>query len=171
MVYGIVKNHDGYIRARSRKGRGSVFDIYFPLTAKSSEEQLEASAKTITGNETILVVDDEELMRDLLDDMLSELEYKVLTAHDGPSAIKIYKELHNDIDLIILDMVMPKMKGIDVFRWLKKTDPNVKVILSSGYSRAGEAREILEEGVLDFIQKPFKQEDLSRIIRSVLDKK
>ncbi len=116
----------------------------------------------------ILIVDDEENVRAMLKRVLERLGYTVLTAEDGSSAVKIYREKRDDIDLVFLDMVMPGMNGKETFLELKRINPDVRVLLSSGYAPNGKAAGILEEGAKAFIQKPFKLDELARVIDNIL---
>ncbi|MBW1697139.1 MAG: response regulator [Deltaproteobacteria bacterium] len=127
------------------------------------------SQKIMTGSETILVVDDEDMILDVAKQMMEKLGYKVYTAGNGTEAIELYKTKRNDIDMVILDMVLPDMEGKEAYECLKKIDPEVMVLLSSGYSIAGEAEEILSRGCNGFIQKPFDLKRLSKKIREILN--
>lgn len=129
----------------------------------NSEEQL------ITGNETILLVDDEDVIIEVARDMLEILGYKVLTAQKGRDAVDIYARLKDEIDLVIQDMVMPGMNGAEVFTALKELNPKVKVILASGYVMNKQIEAVMEQGCRAFMPKPFRLEDLSAKVRQVLD--
>ena len=122
------------------------------------------------GNETILLVDDEALVIDVGVQLLEKLGYTVLEAQSGRDAIRIFIERNHTIDMLILDMVMPDMGGGEVYDRIKRIDPKVKVLLSSGYSIDGQATEILNRGCEGFIQKPFNMKDLSKKIREVLNR-
>ncbi len=160
-AYGIVKNHGGIINVYSEKGKGSTFNIYLPASQKKAvKERLIGDAITTMGSATILMVDDEEMILKVGSDLLAKLGYKVLTATSGEQAINIYKGRMNEIDLVILDMIMPGMSGRDTYKRLKKLNENVKVLLSSGYSVNGEAEELLRLGCNGFIQKPFSVREL-----------
>lgn len=170
MVYGIVKNHGGYINVYSELDKGSLFNIYFPQLTKKLEEK---EAKILTesaerGQETILVIDDEEIIRTMLQDLLESLGYTVLLATDGEDALKIYQDRRDEIDLVIIDMIMPKMDGKETYLKLKKINPGIKAILSSGFSEDTVVQEILYAGVDSFIHKPFTVTELSKKIREVL---
>ena len=128
------------------------------------------SEKLRTGSESILIVDDEEMILDVGKQMMEKLGYEVYTANSGTEAIETYQTKKNDIDMVILDMVMPDMGGKEAYEELKSIDDHVLVLLSSGYSVDGEAEEILECGCDGFIQKPFDLKHLSLKIREVLDK-
>jgi CheY-like chemotaxis protein len=121
------------------------------------------------GHETILLVDDESMILDVTQAMLEGLGYRVLTAPGGAEALEIYRENRENIDLVILDMVMPGMSGGDTFDRLKLINPEIKVILSSGYSLNGMAHGIMQRGARLFLQKPFRLNELSHKIREALD--
>ncbi|MCP4725403.1 MAG: PAS domain S-box protein [bacterium] len=168
-VYGIIKNHEGYIDVSSKPGKGSTFTFYLPVSEKSVIE-MEKKPKIIKGDKTILVVDDEEDFRALLMDQLESLGYKVLLACDGIEAMGILKIQKDTIDLVLLDMIMPGIDGRDTFIALKKIDPDVKVLLLSGYSLDERATEILKDGVIDFLQKPLELTELSKALDEALKK-
>ncbi|MFC1726442.1 PAS domain S-box protein [candidate division KSB1 bacterium] len=168
-VYGIVKNHYGHISCYSEQGEGTTFCVYLPVTGKKIEKT-EKREKVFTGSETILVVDDEKDIRESTATLLKSLGYEVFTASDGQQALKIYEKNKNDIDLIIIDMIMPTLSGKETYLELKKINPDVQVILASGYSQNGKATDIINEGVQAFIQKPFRMHELSGLIRKLLSK-
>ena len=167
-VYGIVKNHGGIIKLSSQKGQGAAFRIYLPAANEDSPVEEAPAPGPARGAETILIVDDEEINIDVMDEWLRILGYKVLTAMNGKEAVAIYQEKGKEIDLVILDMIMPGMNGGEVFDAIKAINPEVKAILSSGYSIDGKAKEILQRGIKVFIQKPFRIDGLSQRIREVL---
>jgi len=179
-AYGIIKNHGGIIDVHSEKGKGSTFNIYLPaVDAESLAQRAESEREPeiVRGSETILLVDDEEMIIDVGEDMLNMMGYKVLIAKSGKEAIEIVGKVHgakrstipSAPDLIILDMIMPDMGGGETFDRLKEIDPDIKVLLSSGYSINGQATEILDRGCKGFIQKPFNIQQLSLRIREALD--
>jgi CheY-like chemotaxis protein len=168
-VYGIVNNHGGHINVYSEPGKGTIFTLYFHVTDHEVKKQ-EKVAALIKGEATILVVDDEEHVRSLTEQVLKELGYEVILAKNGKEAIKIYQEKKNEIDLVLLDMIMPEMAGRETNLRLRNINPDVKVLLASGYSQNGTATEIINEGALDFIQKPFKIQELSKVINDILKK-
>ena len=168
-VYGIIKNHGGIIAVYSEKGVGTTFNIYLPVSEKQVIGEKEFPEETLKGSETILLVDDEDMIIDVGREILKTLGYKVLQARDGKEALEIVKKGHTSSpDLIILDMIMPGMGGGEVYDRMKEIDPGVKVLLSSGYSIDGRATEILERGCNGFIQKPFSMKHLSQKIREIL---
>jgi PAS domain S-box-containing protein len=168
-VYGIIKNHGGFVNVDSQKGRGTRFEIFLPASREPAPPKQLPAEELTEGHETILLVDDEEMIIDVGKRMLEKLGYKTLTATKGSEAIEIYKTRGEDIDLVILDMVMPTISGGETFDRLKETDPAIKVILCSGYSIDGQATEILERGCKAFIQKPFNLKTLSQHIQAVLN--
>jgi len=170
-VYGIIKNHGGFINVESQKDRGARFEIYLPASRKPAPPQQITVEEFSHGHETVLLVDDEEMIVDVGKRMLDKLGYETLTAMNGAEAIEIYKSRRKEIKLVILDMVMPKISGGETFDRLKKINPAIKVILCSGYSVDSQATEILKRGCTTFIQKPFNLKTLSQNIRAVLGNK
>ena len=168
-VYGIIKNHQGIINVYSEKGHGSTFNICFPASVKEAEQEKAPSTEVSKGSETILIVDDEATVITVSKELLETLGYKVLTADSGKEAMEIYRNRNHEIDLVILDMIMPDMGGGETFTLMKMVNPNVRVILSSGYSLNGLASGIMKQGCKAFIQKPFTIDELSKKIRGALD--
>ncbi|NUP90862.1 MAG: response regulator [Candidatus Sumerlaeia bacterium] len=171
VVYGIVKNHGGHIDVRSTPGVGTQFFIYFPASAKPITPLEEtAAAPADGGTERILIVDDEATIRELATDILETYGYQVLRADDGIEAIEVFRRNRGNIGLILLDMQMPTINGLQTYRRLREIDPQVRVILSSGYGMDRDIQEVLKEGVLAFIQKPYKIHELARAVRECLDR-
>jgi nitrogen-specific signal transduction histidine kinase/CheY-like chemotaxis protein len=168
-VYGIVKNHGGFIQVHSQKGEGTTFDIYLPASEKQAVKEIESPEIFLGGTEGILLVDDEDMILQVGEELLERMGYGVFTAASGREAIDIYKKNSQKIDMVILDMIMPGMSGSDTFDCFKEMEPNIKVLLSSGYSLDGQATEILNRGCHGFIQKPFNIKELSKKIREVFD--
>jgi two-component system cell cycle sensor histidine kinase/response regulator CckA len=171
MVYGVVKNHGGYVCVYSEPEEGSTFKVYLPVCGMPELDATPGDETPRRGCELILVVDDEESVRLLAKDMLETYGYKVLLAEDGAKAIEILKENSGSIDLVILDLVMPKMGGRETFLKLKEINPKIKVLLSTGYSQNGKAKELLGKGVVGFLQKPYHVDGLLLKVRAVLDGK
>jgi two-component system, cell cycle sensor histidine kinase and response regulator CckA len=168
-VYGIVKNHGGYISVDSEVGMGTTFTIYFPAYDKEIIKE-EVLPEIINGDATILIVDDEEFIRDVTQKMLENLGYKVHIAKDGQEAMKILETQGSRIDLILLDLIMPEMDGKETYNALSKIRPDIKVLISSGYSKNGKAEEIINDGAIGFLQKPYDFQELSKAISDVLSK-
>jgi CheY-like chemotaxis protein len=168
-TYGIVKNHGGTIDVDSKKGVGTTFSIYLPVSEKPIEKQSIAEPKLHSVHGTILMVDDEDLVLGTGVAVLKKLGYTVLEATSGKKAIEIFDAKNDEIDLVILDMVMPGTSGGQAYDRMKEINPNVRVLLSSGYSLDSEAKEILARGCDGFIQKPFSMDELSRAIREILE--
>jgi len=168
--YGIIKGHGGYIDVESEKGHGTTFSIYLPASKMIVPKLLETSDSICRGSETILLVDDEEMVLEVSVQLFETLGYTVLAAQNGEEAIEIYQRNQHKIDLVIMDMIMPNMSGGETYDRLKEINPDIQVILSSGYSINGQAREILTRGCVGFIQKPFSMQDMSLRLREILDK-
>ena len=169
-AYGIIKNHNGIIRVYSEKDHGASFDIYLPASNLEESTGPEKNAELLTGNETILLVDDEKSTIMVEHLMLKELGYTVFTAQSGMEAIELYKEYARGFDLIALDMIMPEMNGKETYEELKKINPDVRVLLVSGYGFNKDIEELMSLGCDGFIQKPFDVVHLSQKIREVLEK-
>jgi two-component system cell cycle sensor histidine kinase/response regulator CckA len=167
-VYGIVRGHKGVINVYSQVGHGTTFNIYLPATKKEAEKL--SQDELMKGDETILLVDDEEMILNVGKEILETLGYRVITASGGREAIEVYRTKKPDVDLVILDMIMPDLEGGKTFDALREIDPGVAVILSSGYSLNSEAETIMHRGCSAFMQKPFNVYTLSRTIREVIDR-
>ena len=168
-VYGIIKSHGGYINVYSEKERGTVFTIYLPASVKEVLIEEEGSpARLIKGTGTILLIDDEKMILDVGLELLEELGYTVLSAMSGQEAIDVFQKDQDNIDLVIMDMIMPGMGGGETFDRLKEINPAVKVLLSSGYSINGQATKILRRGCDGFIQKPFNMYQLAEKVQRIL---
>ncbi|MBF0103812.1 MAG: PAS domain-containing protein [Deltaproteobacteria bacterium] len=171
-VFGTVERHKGSLSVFSQVGMGSTFTLYLPLANKSLiSKSSEIQRDILTGSEHILFVDDEKVVREMGADMLAELGYQVDVKKDGAEAVAFYKKSWRDIHLVILDMTMPVMNGREVFKKMKAINPDVKVIISSGYDISKESQRLASEGVQAFISKPYDTGQISAKIRNVLDKK
>ncbi len=169
-VYGTVKNHDGIIRVKSTLGTGTDITILLPL-APSQTKPKKTGKKTENERKyigRILFIDDEPLVQASCKSMLEKLGYYATVFGNGKDAVQFYQKNWKNIDLVLLDMVMPELDGHQVFNQMKKINPKVKVILSSGFSLEGEAHEILKKGVKRFIHKPFRMTELAQVIEAVL---
>jgi signal transduction histidine kinase len=169
-VYGIIKNHGGYINVYSEKNQGTTFTIYLPASEAEVIQEKESIVSIMRGTGTILLIDDEEMIISVGQELLTELGYKVLIAQSGLEAIEIYRQKYQDIDLVIMDMIMPGMGGGEAYDRLKEINPGVKVLLSSGYSINGQATKILKRGCDGFIQKPFNMKQLSDRVHHIIGK-
>jgi len=168
-VYGIVKSHGGYIDVNSEKEKGTTFTIHLPASEKEAVLEKTVPADTPKGFGTILLIDDEKMILDVGCELLEELGYTVLSALSGREALEIFQKNSNKIDLVIMDMIMPGMGGGETFDHLRNINPDIKVLLSSGYSVDGQATKILRRGCNGFIQKPFNLNQLAEKIGKIME--
>ena len=171
IAYEIVKNHNGGIRVESTLGEGTTFSIYLPASSTHVEERIIIPESTALpmGSETILLVDDEELIRNMGKRMLEKFGYKVLVANDGEKALEMYREIGEHIDAMILDIIMPKLDGIKTFMEIRKINPNAKVLLSTGSLLNGKEAKLRKQGVAGLLQKPFLASEILKTLRQTLD--
>jgi signal transduction histidine kinase/CheY-like chemotaxis protein len=189
-AYGLVKGHEGWIEVESEIGKGTTFTVYLPAcppgttvpATGEAETALDAEAIPAAGRAlsldsetagpvpgpTILAVDDESTVLALARDVLEMHGYKVVTARNGEEALRVYREHRDEVSLVLLDLTMPVMGGVECFRRMKELDPAVRVVISSGFSSESTAAEVLKEGALDYLQKPYDIEHLARTIAKAL---
>ena len=167
-VYAIIKNHRGIIRVDSQPGQGTTFHIFLPVSAKAAVAMPTRDDAILRGSGTVLLVDDEDGIRLVAGRILEQLGYQVLSAESGLRALEIYRRERDRIGLVILDMLMPGMGGAETFQKLKGFDPEVRVLLSSGYSLDGEAQQLMAAGARGFIQKPYRLAALSHKVAEIL---
>jgi nitrogen-specific signal transduction histidine kinase/CheY-like chemotaxis protein len=169
-VLNSVVKHKGAISVTSKVGKGTTFKIYFPLGHPDEIKDLgTAETKYFRGIGTLMIVDDEEALREIIGGMLTDYGYKVSTAADGIEAVEIYKKEGGKFDLVIIDMNLPRSSGRDCFLALKKINPKVKAVISTGFGLNEEAEQVIQEGVSGFIQKPFEMKRLLKLISEVLE--
>jgi len=172
MVYGIVKQHNGYINVYSEPDRGTIFKIYLPLIKSTVEEEKEAILPmTERGTETVLVAEDDAQVRELTREILTGFGYTVLEAKDGEEAIQVFYENREKIQLLILDVIMPKRNGKEVYDEIKTERPDMEAIFMSGYDANIIYKKNIVEERFDFIPKPILPDELLRKVRKVLDKR
>ena len=169
IVYNTIKENQGFINLYSETGKGTVVKIYLPVLSGERPAAAEKHEEKIAyGSGCVLVVDDESVVRIMAGDMLRELGYDVLFAEDGNEAVALYREKQAGIDLVMLDVIMPKMNGRDAFYALNAIDPEVKVLISSGFAQDTNIAKLIEDGALGFIQKPYRRMELSKKLSEFL---
>jgi DNA-binding NtrC family response regulator len=171
MVYGIIKQHNGYIDVQTELGKGTTFNVYLPLNTPTVEDDKKPEDLPILkgGNETILVAEDETYVRNFIKEILTWYGYKVIEAIDGEDAMRIFNEHRDTIQLLILDVVMPKKDGKVVYEEIKKVSPNMKFIFISGYATDILYKKGIIEGDVYFIAKPMSPNVLLIKVREALD--
>jgi len=167
-VLGIVRSHKGTIRVYSSLGKGSTFKVLLPAADGSTAYAEPAAAQNLKGTGTILVVDDEEIVRGIAKSVLERYGYTVILAEDGKAGVEALSHRKSDISLVLLDMTMPVMSGEETFRQIRMISPDVRVILSSGYNEVEAIRRFTNKGLAGFIQKPYTSMDLALKVKTVL---
>jgi CheY-like chemotaxis protein len=170
MVFGIVQHSGGCIKVESELGRGSTFRIFLPLVDAVVAKPVENRLRVARGTETILVVEDDEGVRDVVTASLELHGYDVITAFDGRDALRIAQSAREPIDLVLTDIVMPNISGSEVARQLRLQFPNIKVLFMSGHNEDAVVRDGLLDATLEFIQKPYTPLALAQKVRDVLDR-
>lgn len=168
-VYGIVKQHDGEIDAESHPGEGTLFSIYLPALETDSDDSAGRLVSGVDGQETILVVEDNVPAREAMEDILDMLGYSVLTAANGQEALALFSQRRDQIDLVLSDMVMPQMGGVELYQELREQKPDVRLAIMTGYPLDDGGKTLLEQGIVAWIQKPFSIPDISQKVREALD--
>lgn len=166
-VYGAVLDHKGAVTVTSEVGKGTSFSLYFPCSAlpPEADRSWEAGA---SGEGRLLLVDDEEIIRISGRNILEDMGYTVMTAADGREAVEIFRRYHDDIDVVIMDQVMPEMSGGEAFHKMRQIDPHARVIIASGYSHEDDIARLRAAGLAGFIKKPYSSGALNRLIQEVL---
>ena len=172
IVYGIIKDHEGYIMCHSEPREGTAFKIYLPALLDGMETTEEEPAETTVtgGTETILLVDDEVSLLGMGKDLLTRFGYTVLTSPDGESALELFQQEKERIDLVVLDLIMPGMGGRRCLEELLKIDSHAKVLVASGHSPDERTKEVLNAGAKAFVSKPYKFKQMLKAVREVLDR-
>jgi CheY-like chemotaxis protein len=172
MAYGIIKNHNGHITFSSEPGCGTEFEIYLPVLQAQDEITLAEPCGSTTacgGDETILVVDDDDAILNLGQNILERFGYSTIKVKSGEAAVHTYRQQKEDIDLVILDLNMPGMGGQNCLDELIRFDPDIKVIVASGYPPDDTIKKILETVVGGYIGKPYLLTDMMQKVRELLD--
>jgi CheY-like chemotaxis protein len=171
VVYGVVHNHHGFVDCQTEVGVGTTFSVYLPVaeTAEPAPDDVApAEQRPARAPQTIMVVEDEEMLRDLAVHILSSEGYNVITARDGVEAVETFAKHRDEIGLVVCDLGLPRLGGREVFLQMKETKPSVRAIVASGYLEPTMRSEILKAGVIDTIQKPYDFRELVEKIRSII---
>lgn len=173
VVYGIVKNHNGFVEVESQPGSGTTFRVYLPVSSNSQEsipQRVKAEPGAIRSDQasTILVVEDEVKALDLLVKVLLRQGYNIFKASDGQMALQVFEQHKDNIDAVLLDLGLPKITGRDVLHKIKKAKPNVTVVIASGFFEAELEGEIGESGIAAFLQKPYRPDEVIRTLDSAI---
>ena len=167
-IRGIVDSHSGEIRVVSREGKGTTCTVLLPVSAAQAAAEPPIGEGPPAGSGRVLLADDEEDVRGVVHAMLETLGYEVIEARDGVEAVEIFRRRAAEIDLVILDLAMPRMTGEAALGQMRRIAPAVPAILVSGYDESGRIREIVAAGFGGFLQKPFRRQDLGKKVRELL---
>ncbi len=170
-VLGIIRGHKGGLKVYSELGKGTTFKLLFPALKESIvEKSLDGNGKDVVWRRegTILLVDDDDMVLEIGKEMMEHLGFKVLTAIDGREAIKVFEQHQDEIDVVLLDLIMPHMDGNEAFRELRRIRPDLKVFLTSGYNEQEIHEQFSGKGLAGFIQKPYQVKTLAAKLREVL---
>ena len=174
MVFGIVEHHNGFIDVHSALGEGATFDVYLP-TPDQALEEVQTAPKVLEdlpgGTETILIIEDEEALRNLANGILVSKGYTVLIAQDGLQGVESYGNHQKEIAVVLSDIGLPILGGHDVFKRIRAINPHAKVIFASGFFDQETKSEMFKAGLKDFIQKPYMQNEVLKKIREAIDSK
>jgi CheY-like chemotaxis protein len=168
VVYGIVKKHGGFIRVETEKGAGTSFSVFLPATVDMAARETEEQKQFVSGKETILLMEDDDELRPVVSDVLTAMGYKVYTAPNGAQGLSVFAEKSDIVDLIITDMVMPKIGGLAAYREIRKLRADMACLVITGYG-PDESMEFPDEQDVHIMQKPFTLDALSEKIRRILD--
>jgi len=172
VVFGIVEHHNGFIDVRSALGKGTTFVLYFPMPEHVGEE-LQAPKKELVdicgGTETVLLIEDEAVLRKLTQNILVSKGYTVLTAEDGMQGVELYRSHQKEIAVVLSDIGLPVFGGHDVFRKIRAINPEAKIIFASGFFDPETKSEMFKAGLKNFIQKPYMLDEVLRKIREAID--
>lgn len=171
VVYGIVKQHNGFVDVYSQPGRGTTFKVYFPSAEKADAVVQKEKSFIMTGNETVLIIEDDDEFRKVESVILEKLGYTVYIASDGIEGIEIFKAKNNEISLVILDLIMPKMNGWETLNEMRKIKPAIPSLFVTGYGLDGAYMKYIPEEGIDILQKPFSFEALSQKVREIINRK
>jgi signal transduction histidine kinase/CheY-like chemotaxis protein len=165
MVHGIVQQHQGWVECRSAPGEGTTFDLYLPRSGATAPARARSSAHG--GPEAVLLADDNDMLRSLAATFLRRHGFQVLPAEDGRQALDLFRRENAQIDLVLLDLTIPRLSGLETLAQLRRVSPGVRVLLAGGHADPAE----LPEGVLGFVAKPYTERDLVQAVRAALDAK
>lgn len=169
IVYGIISNHGGHLIVDSEEDHGSVFTLYFPVFRGAIRSREETPIEDLAGTETVLVIDDEPIVRQMVTEVLRGSGYKVVAAASGMEGVQYMDELRGRVDVVLLDMIMPEMDGEATFKALRHIDPELPIMLTSGYVQEEKRERLMQAGALGLVYKPYKSNELLYRIREVLN--
>jgi PAS domain S-box-containing protein len=170
VVYGVVQSHKGFIDLQSVPGEGTTFSLYFPLLMKTfatADRAQQVAVEDLRGSETLLLVEDEEMLLALMNDLLTAQGYHVLAAPDSETALRLYRKQHSRIDAVISDFGLPKFNGLELYRRLRSINPNVRMMIASGFIEPETKDLMLEEGILHVVAKPYRPDEVLRLLRKM----